>query len=94
MLILVAENVAFNKSTYSNTDTALGGRDSDLAVDGNTDPTFVGGDNPTDTCAYVRVHEDSGEKAYWTVDLDGTYVIYNFSLFGRDGGHSSKCMEF
>ena len=94
-LIRVAGNVAFNKSTYSNTDTTLGGgRDSNLAVDGNTNPTHVPGGDPTDTCAYVRVDEDSGENAYWTVDLGGTYVIYNLSLFGRGGGQSSKCIGF
>ena len=90
--MLVAGNVAFDKRTYSNTNITLSGRNSSLAVDGNTDPTFVVG-NPTDTCAYARVHADIGEKAYLTVDLGGTYVIYNLTLFGRDGGVSSKCME-
>ena len=56
-----------------------------MAVDGNTDPT--------DKCAYVRVHEDIGEKAYWTVDLGRTYVIYNLTLHGRGCGQFSKCTE-
>ena len=91
-LMLVAGNVAFNKRTYSNTNITLAGRDSSLAVDGNTDPTYRAG-NPTDTCAYVRAHEDIGETANWTVDLGGTYVIYNLTLYGRGGEQSSKCME-
>ena len=86
-LMLVAGNIAFNKGTYSNTNKARGGRDSSLAVDG----IMVG--NPRDICAYVRVHRDIGEKAYWTVDLGGTYVIYNLTLYGRGDRHSSKCME-
>ena len=90
--MLVAGNVAFNKSTYSNTNIALGGRHSSLTVDGNIDPTDVVG-NPTDTCAYVRVREDIGETAYLTVDLGGTYVIYNLTLYGRGDGHFSKCLE-
>ena len=89
-LILVAGNIAYNKSTYSNTNTTVGGRDSRLAVDGNTDPKYVVRGNPTDTCAYVRVHEDIGENAYWTVNLGGTYVIYNLTLYGRGVATSSK----
>ena len=92
-LMLVAGNVAFNKRTYSNTNITLAGRDSSLAVDGNTDPTYVIGGNPTDSCAYVRVDEDIGETAYWAVDLGGTYVIYSLTLYGRSGRQSSKCME-
>ena len=90
--MLVAGNVAFNKSKYSNTNIALGGRDPSLAVDGNRDTTVVVG-YPTDICAYVRVHEDIGESAYWTVDLRGTYVIYNLTLYGRIGRVPSKYME-
>ena len=73
---------------------SLDGRHSSLAVDGNRDPTYVYLGHPTDTCAYVRVNEGIGEKAYWTVDLGGTYVIYNLTLYGRSGFASSKCMGF
>ena len=82
-VFFVKGNVAYNKPSSQSIDAWGGLYPAGRAVDGNTNPSLVGGH-----CAHPDT--DWGKNAWWMVDLSEIYNISRVIIYNRDAGGSGK----